>query len=466
MLTISVFIGSVLPTITEALTAQRFEAGPAWFDRVTGPQFGALVLILGLCPLLGRAAATLVRLRQRLWILITGIVVLPLIGWISGFDNIISLLGFAVVGLAGTVTIAEYIEGAVKRSNRTGDAPLNALWQLIRLQRRKYGGYLVHIGIILMAIGIIGTRFYPFEQERSLNYGQPVEIGDYTLIYENLQQEPIADYISTWATLSVYRAGEYLTTLEPRLNQYENTDQSITVPALHPSLREDIYLILSGWSNSGDLATFKIVVNPLINFLWLGGLVFLAGGSLALWPRFTQPVWNTISLILGVSLLIGAAWTMWGIPHGEVSRKGGRPLIGQAAPEFLLTAMDGSTVALQDFTGQIVVVNFWASWCPPCVDEMPALQAIWEKYQDQGVQFIGVAYQEQEDTVLAALQEFGTTYTVGLDVGESIAEMYGITGVPETFILNTKGEVSFMHLGPVTFDLLSTELDMLLNSVE
>ncbi len=466
LLTISVFIGSVLPTITGAMISQRFEAGPEWFDRVTGPQFGALVVILGLCPLLGRAATTLVRLRARVWVILCGAIAVPVLAWLAGFTQFVSLSGFAVVGLAGATTLAEFVEGAVKRSARTGEAPLNALWRLFRIQRRKYGGYLVHVGIILMAIGIIGSRIYPFEQEKSFTYGQPVDVGDYTLIYEGLQQEPIDDYTSTWATLSVYRTGEYLTTLEPRLNQYINSDQTITVPALHPSLREDIYVILSGWSNSGDLATFKVVVNPLINFLWLGGLVFLAGGALALWPRFDKPAWNTVTLILGISLLFGAGWTMWGIPHGEVPRGVGRPLVGQSAPEFRLTQLDGNTVALQDLRDKIVIVNFWASWCPPCLDEMPALQAVWEVYQDRGVVFLGIAYQEQEDTVRTALAEFGTTYPVGLDAGDSIADLYGITGVPETFIINRQGEVSYLHLGPVTIETLSQELDALLNSIE
>lgn len=466
MLTLSVFIGSVLPTITEALTAQRYEAGPAWFDRVTGPQFGALVLILGLCPLLGRATATFVRLKNRVWLILAGAVAIPILAWLSGYTQFVSLAGFSVIGFAGVTTLAEFIEGAAKRSARTGEAPLNALWQLFRIQRRKYGGYLVHVGVILMAIGIIGTRMFPFEEEGTFAYGKPVNVGDYTLIYEGLQQETIDDYTSTLATLSVYRTGDYLTTLEPRLNQYDNSDQSITVPAIHPSFREDVYVILSGWSNSGDLATFKFVINPLINFLWLGGLAFMAGGALALWPRFDKPVWNTLTLILGITLLFGAGWAMWGIPHGEVSKAAGRPLVGQPAPEFRLKLLDGSTIALQDMRGKIVVVNFWASWCPPCIDEMPALQAVWEDYQDKGIIFLGVAYQEQEDTVREALAEFGTTYPVGMDDGESIAEMYGITGVPETFIINSQGAVSYLHLGPVTAEILSQELDTLLNPIE
>jgi thiol-disulfide isomerase/thioredoxin len=379
---------------------------------------------------------------------------------------VVSLIGFSVIGLAGMVTLGEIIEGTLKRSKRLNEAPLNALWELLRLQRRKYGGYLVHIGIILMAIGVVGTRLYPFEQETTFTYGQPVEIDDYTLIYENLQQEPKADYTSTWATIAVYKGDSYLTTLEPRLNQYSNSDQSITVPALHPSILEDLYIILSGWSSSGDLATFKVVINPLINFLWMGGLIFLAGGGIALWPRFKKQSWNTLALISGVILLVGAGWAMWGIPHGEVSNRSGRPLLGQSVPNFRLISLDGSPIELYELEGKVVVVNFWASWCPPCVDEMPALQALWEAYQNKNVEFIGIAYQEQEDAVREAILEFGTSYTVGLDSGDAIAENYSITGVPETFVIDQQGELAFFHLGPVTFEQLASELDTLLTDSE
>ncbi|MDF1514544.1 MAG: cytochrome c-type biogenesis CcmF C-terminal domain-containing protein [Anaerolineae bacterium] len=462
LLTISVFIGSILPTISEALTGQRFEAGPAWFDRVTGPQFGALVVVIGLCPLLGRAASTLSRLQNRWWLLVSGGIVTPFVFWLTGLKNSISLVGFSIIGLAMVVTTAEFIEGAIKRSRRTSEAPINAIWQLLRSQRRKYGGYLVHIGVIFMAIGILGTRMYPFEQESTFSYGQPTTVGEYTFIYESLQQELIDDYTSTWATLSVYRGAQYLTTLEPRLNQYASTDQSITVPALYPTLREDIYIILSGWSNSGDLATFKVVVNPLINFLWLGGLIFMAGGALALWPRFRKRAYNALAFILGLLLLLGAGWAMWGIPHGEVPRKGGRPLVGQPAPEFRLTTLEGDVLALSELRGQIVVVNFWASWCPPCIEEMPELQLAWESYQDKDVLFLGIAYQEQEGTVLESMQQFGTSYPVGLDVGDRISELYGITGVPETYIVDPEGKVAYMYLGPVTADILSRDLAVLL----
>ena len=463
-LTVSVFIGSVLPTITSVLFSQRFEAGPAWFDQVTGPQFGVLVFLIGLCPLLGRAAATLRRLRANVWLLVLGAVLVPTGAAIAGFTDPISLVGFSVVGLAGVAILAELVKGTVARTRRTGEAPLNALWGLFRQQRRKYGGYLVHVGVVLMAVGIIGTRLYPFEQERSLQLTEPITVGRYMLVFEQLQQEFVEDHTSTSAVVSVYRDGEYLAGLQPRLNRYLDSDQSLTVPALRPGIREDLYLILSGWSDDGSAATFKIVINSLINSLWLGGLVLLAGGALAICPQLKTPLGNTMAVLTGIALLAGAGWAMWGASHGMIAGGVGRPLEGQPAPDFRLTLLDGSSLSLQDLRGQVVVVNFWASWCPPCKDEMPDLQESWEAYSDRGVSFVGVAYQDERQAVEASLAEFGTTYPVGMDVGDRMAGLYGITGIPETFIVDQQGRVSYVRVGAVTAEMLRVEIDALLGS--
>jgi peroxiredoxin len=184
-------------------------------------------------------------------------------------------------------------------------------------------------------------------------------------------------------------------------------------------------------------------------------------------------MWNTIILLLGLSMLIGAGWAMWGASQhigtgSGADSNGGRPLVGQPAPGFTLTLLDGSRFSLADAQGQIVVLNFWASWCPPCKDELPALQAVWEAHQPtedtrtpdkhDGVRFIGIAYQEERASVQRTIEEFGITYPVGLDVQERVAKRYGITGIPETFIVAPDGRIAYVHIGPVTADTLDEEI--------
>ncbi len=424
----------------------------------------------------------------------------------------LALMGIAIAGFTGTLGIVKYIEGAALHHHRIQNTRLNiinllrAFWHLHRTQRRKYGGYLVHLGVTLMAVGVIGTRMLPFERELALNQGEPTVVGDYTLVFETLQREVERDgasvgdparqtiqSVSTRATVSVYRRtlaisdGAYLTTLAPRITQYVNPHtnlplgQSVTIPALLPRVREDLYLTLAGWTEDENTVALKVVINKLVNFLWLGGLMLLAGGALALWPRHLSRTWNTIILLLGLSALIGAGWAMWGAPQslgsgfgsgsdGDSSpdRQGGRPSVGQTAPDFTLTLLDGTRFSLADARGQVVVLNFWASWCPPCKDELPALQAVWEAHQSNGepsaadkrsdVLFIGIAYQEERASVQRTLEEFGITYPVGLDPQERIAERYGITGIPETFIIAPDGRLAYVHIGPITADTLHTQI--------
>ncbi len=456
-LTISVFIGSTLPTLTTALTSRTFEAGPAWFDRVTGPQFALLILLLGICPLLGRAAGTARRLGPLYAVTLTlGTLILTAIAFVLGFTQPLALLGFAVTGLAGAATLTEYALDALARRQATGEPLLNALLNLFALQRRRYGGYLVHAGIILMAVGVLGTRMAPFEEQYVLHPGQPQPVNEYTLVYEELKSETAADHLAHHAVVSVYRDGVYQMTLTPALDEYQTTGQTATTPALQIGWRQDLYLVLAGWEEGGATATFKVIIARLINFLWLGGLVFLAGGAIAFWPvaAADRQRRDLPALAFGALLLIGAGTAMWGLSHGAVVQETARPLAGRPAPDFTFRPLDETPQSLNSLRGKTVVLNFWASWCPSCKTELPALQALHEEFP--AVQFLGAAYQDDAAAVRQTATDYGLTYPIGLD--DALAAHYGITGVPETFIIDAGGRLAYVHIGPVEIDQLRQEI--------
>lgn len=134
------------------------------------------------------------------------------------------------------------------------------------------------------------------------------------------------------------------------------------------------------------------------------------------------------------------------------------------APDFTLTTLDGDTIRLSDLRGKVVVINFWASWCGPCRVEAPALQTVYERYRDRGVEFLGVAWTDTERGARAFIAEFNQTYPNGLDLGTKLAELYRIQGVPETFIVNPDGQIVQFIMQPITEQSLSAILDRVLTA--
>jgi len=160
-------------------------------------------------------------------------------------------------------------------------------------------------------------------------------------------------------------------------------------------------------------------------------------------PRKRRP-WVTITIwagVLGILALLG---------FGLVRSQQGPVAIGARAPEFTLTTFDGDELRTADLLGQVVVVNFWASWCKPCEQEALELELAYQMYKDQGVEFLGVGYVDTETEALAYLKRFNITYPNGPDLGTYISQVYRMRGVPETFILGTDGRIRAVQIGPYT----------------
>jgi cytochrome c biogenesis protein CcmG/thiol:disulfide interchange protein DsbE len=164
--------------------------------------------------------------------------------------------------------------------------------------------------------------------------------------------------------------------------------------------------------------------------------------------------WKVVAVLVVVGAVVGL------LAYGFTTDPRAIPstMVGKPAPEFSLTLFDGRTVRLSDFRGKVVFLNFWASWCPPCRDEAPLIEAAWRRYQTQGVVFLGVDIQDTEEAARAFLQEFRISYMNGRDARNRIAIDYGVYGIPETYFIDPGGRITAKYVGALEATILAERL--------
>ncbi len=172
-------------------------------------------------------------------------------------------------------------------------------------------------------------------------------------------------------------------------------------------------------------------------------------------PRVGLSRWGRLLAWAGLLGLL--TLTGWGLWHSRLTQ-----VESGAAPDFTLTQFDGQTFRLSDQRGKVVVINFWASWCLPCRQEAPALEATWRAYRDRGVVFVGVDYVDTDAEARRYLTKFDITYPNGPDLGTRISQLYRIKGVPETYFVDAKGDLRGVIIGPTTETELQQRIGALL----
>jgi len=281
--TFAIFLGTIFPVISEAVRGVKITVGAPFFNQVNGPIFLALILLTGVCALIGWRRASIRNLiRNFLWPLVAAIILgIGLLLW--GIREWYALIGFLLCGFVFFTIAYEWFRGTRARHRIRAENYLKAFWGLIGTNRPRYGGYIVHIAIVLIAIGVIGSSFYGVEKETTIKPGESISIENYTLTYENMDRYETRSKLVVTATLSVYNGEELIGKLMPEKHYHLLSDQWMTEVAIRSTLLEDLYVILAGWDEDGT-ASFKILVNPLVSWIWIGGGIFLLGGLIAFWP--------------------------------------------------------------------------------------------------------------------------------------------------------------------------------------
>jgi cytochrome c-type biogenesis protein CcmF len=280
--------GTIFPMVSEAITGKKVTVGAPFFNQVNGPIFLALIVLIGICPLIGWRRATtenLVRNFMRPFIasIVTAIVLFAV--------GVREWYGVAAAGTASFVlfTIAlECYRGVMARHRQYKENVLNAAVNLVVNNRRRYGGYIVHIGVILGVIGIAGSSFYQVETQVNLQPGQTAQLKQYTIQYDGLRTYPSENREVYAAPLTILENGKRIGSLVPEKDYYPGFDESqgqwTTEVAVRTTLAEDLYIILAGFDPKANTATLKIIINPLVVWLWIGFATLVAGTIIAVWP--------------------------------------------------------------------------------------------------------------------------------------------------------------------------------------
>lgn len=281
----AIFLGTVFPLISEAVRGVKITVGPAYFKSVTGPLFLGLIALMGICPLIGwRRASRDNMVRNFLYpftIAILGVVVL----FLFGIREAPVLLGLGLTTFVLFSILLEIFRGVRARKQTSGSNYLSSLRSLVWGNKPRYGGYIVHLGIIMMAIGIIASQAYQVEKEVTLSAGQSAQIGDFNLVYRGLDSFPTVEREVVTATLDVYDNAQHkLTVLTPSktFKNSDSQDPGISKVSIRSTLTGDLYTILAGWDN--QQASLKFIINPLVSWIWLGGIVLILGSVVAFWP--------------------------------------------------------------------------------------------------------------------------------------------------------------------------------------
>ncbi len=281
----TIFLGTIFPLISEATTGVKVSVGAPYFNSVTVPLFLLLVFLMGVGPMMAWRKASWDNLRRNfLWpaaaALLFGLILF--IGWVRDF---LPLLGFTLSVFVVATILFDTALAMRARRRIAGEGVLGALLTLARRNQRRYGGLIVHLGIVLITLGIGGSMSYSVERQATLSVGESLAVGRYRIQFEGLRGAQQPTHYRVEGVFRISNNGNESGTFSPALKFFPNQEAPVGRAVFRSTFTEDIYLILSGFSEVGqNRATLKVLIRPLLAWIWLGGVIIALGTIVAVWP--------------------------------------------------------------------------------------------------------------------------------------------------------------------------------------
>jgi cytochrome c-type biogenesis protein CcmF len=283
--TFVVVLGTLFPLVAEAVNGSKLTVGAPFFNKMTLPICVSLLFLMGVGPALPWKAATREQLRRLALIPGAAALTVLVLCLAFGMRDPYAIAAFTFASFALVSNLREYAAGTVARMRAHGEMFPVAFVRLVGANRRRYGGYLAHIGIILVATGITASSTFKFEREASLKPGQIMPVrGAFSVRLKELwgKEEPQRQVVG--ADVELLDKGVVFGTMDPRMNFYRTQDQPVPTPSVRSRLTGDIYMNLMAFTPDGQSATLRVIIEPFVPWIWFGGLVVALGALVSAWP--------------------------------------------------------------------------------------------------------------------------------------------------------------------------------------
>jgi cytochrome c-type biogenesis protein CcmF len=281
----TIFLGTIFPLLSEAIAGTQVSVGAPYFNSVTVPLFLLLVFLMGVGPMIAWRRASWDNLKRNFLWPSAGALIFAIALFFWQVRDFLPLLGFTL--LAFVVLSIFYDTALALRARRriAGEGVFRGLVTLARRNQRRYGGLVVHLGVVLIVLGIAGSMAYSVEREATMSLKEHLNISRYLIQFEGLKGSQQPTHFRIEGSFRIFHGGEEWGVLSPALKFFPN-QQSPVGRAVHQStISEDLYLILSGFSElDKNQATLKVLVRPLVVWIWIGGFVIVLGTLLAILP--------------------------------------------------------------------------------------------------------------------------------------------------------------------------------------
>ena len=279
--TFAVFFGTMYPLISETLTGTKVNVGAPYFNKVMAPIMLALLFLMAICPLISWQKAVFNRFIKNAIAPLLAAVVFAIILVAMGVKGMYAIVGLTVTAFMFIIHLAEFWRGIKARRKATKEGFIKAAIQLTMKNQRRYGGYIVHIGMAIIAIGVISSNAYSEEMMKTVNKGESFQVGNYELTFQELTETDKNGNGIVTANMDVLYKGKSNGTILPEKIFYGTWPEPSSEVAIKTNWKEDLYVVLSSWE-SKEKVTFVVKINPFVSWIWAGGILMMIGTAIAL----------------------------------------------------------------------------------------------------------------------------------------------------------------------------------------